>query len=499
MFNPFRSLVRILGFGKKEILEVVRQPKLLLAVVLGPLLILLLFGMGYRTQRRPLRMLFLARTNDPISMEIYKLLPELGDQLDFQGITNDPEMARRILQQKEVDVVVAAPANAAEAISRNEQAVFTLIHDEMNPEQSEYIRLTGEVFVDELNHQLLDSVVASGRKQVQLDIQASIETIRRLRTALEQQDMAAAKELQTGLNTMLERMGPSIRSRIESSEVPENDEVTEILATMAGVRAKLNSSLVPEKTKRNYAEEIQQASNIENDLMVLSAQVTHLKPLDAQLMLAPFSSRTEGVGTTQPKLADYFSPGLIILLLQHLAILFSAISLVREFNSGKAELFHVSPLRNAELLLGKYLGCWILCGFAASLLTVAVVYGLQMPMMGDWLEYLAVICTLLFSSLSIGFVISALSDSEEHAILFSMLLFIASIFFTGFFLDLNMLWKPLHAISYALPATYGIPLMQDVMLRGNPAGQLSIAMLIVLGLVFSLAASMLSRRRLSAG
>lgn len=266
---------------------------------------------------------------------------------------------------------------------------------------------------------------------------------------------------------------------------------------MAGVHSKVNSSLVPGNTKRNYAEEIQQAAGIENDLLVLSAQVTNLKPLDAQLMLAPFSSKTQGIGKAQPKLAEYFSPGILILLLQHLAILLSAISLVREFNSGKAEIFRVSPLRNAEMLLGKYLGCLILCAFAASLLTAVIVYGLQMPMMGDWREYIAILGALLFSSLGIGFVISTLSDSEEHAILYSMLLFIASIFFTGFFLDLNRLWKPLQVISYALPATHGIRLIQDVMLRGDPARQLSVAILVILGLVFSLAASMLSRRRLS--
>lgn len=497
MFNPFRSLIRILGFCSKEILEVVRQPKLMLAVVLGPPVILLLFGMGYRTQRKPLRTLFLARKTDSISIETYRFLPQLGPQLDFEGITNDPEKARRLLQQREVDVVIVVPSNAAEAISKNEQAVFTLLHDEMNPERSDYIRLTGRVFVDELNHQLLDTVVASERQQIQQDIQVSIETIRRLRTALEEQDINAAREQQTNLNNILERIGHSIRSRIESSEAPENNGVQDILSIMAGVRTKVNSSLLPVNTKKNYAEEIQQAAFIENDLMALSAQVTNLKPLDSQLMLAPFSSKTEGIGRAQPKLAEYFSPGMIILLLQQLAILFAAISLVREFNGGRTEIFNVSPLRNAELLLGKYLGCLILCGFVAALLTAVVVYGLQVPMMGDWLQYAAIVSAVLFSSLGIGFVISALSDSEEHAVLYSALLFIPSMLFTGFFLDLNMLWKPLHVISYALPATYGIRLVQDVLLRGDPAQQLSIEILLILGLVFGLVASMLSRRRLS--
>lgn len=497
MFNPFRSLVRIFGFCDKEILEVARQPKLILAVVLGPLVILLLFGIGYRTQRKPLRTLFLTTKNDPISVEIYNFLPLIGKQFDVQGVMHDPEKARRILREKKVDVVVVVPANAAKAISRNEQAVFTLIHDEMNPEQSDYIRLTGEVLVDELNHYLLDSVVAAQRQQLQLDIQSSIQNIRMLRTALEQQDLTGARELQTSLNTMLEGIGRSLRSRIDSSEAPENDATREVLSTMAGVLTKIHSLVVPENPKRNYAEEILQTTNIETDLMVLSAQVTSLKPLDAQLMLAPFSSKTQGIGKTQPRLAEYFSPGILILLLQHLAILFAAISLVREFNSGKAEIFRVSPLRNTELLLGKYIGCMILCALAASLLTVVLVYGLQLPMMGDWREYAAILGAVLFSSLGIGFIISSISYSEAHAILYSMLLFIASIFFTGFFLDLNMLWRPLQIISYALPATYGITLIQDVLLRGDPAGQLSIAFLLILGLAFSLVASILSRRRLS--
>lgn len=497
MFNPLRSLVRILGFCRKEILEVARQPKLMLAVVLGPLMILLLFGIGYRTPRKPLRTLFLTKQNDPISAEISKFLPLIGKQFDVQGITHDPEKARLLLRQKEVDVVVVVPPNAAEAISRNEQAVCTFIHDEMNPEQSDYIRLTGEVLVNELNHHLLDSVVATQRKQLQLDIQTSIQTIRALRAALEQQDLTGAGELQTSLNSILEGIAHSLRSRIESSEATENDASREILFTMAGVLAKTHSSLVPENKKRNYAEEILQSTNVENDLMVLSAQVQNLKSLDSQLMLAPFSSKTEGIGKTQPRLADYFSPAILILLLQHLAILFAAISLVREFNGGKAEILRVSPLRNAELLLGKFIGCMILCAFAAALLTVVLVYGLQLPIMGDWRELIAILGAVLFCSLAIGFVISTLSYSEEYAILYSMLLFIVSMFFSGFFLDLDMLWRPLLVISYALPATYGIGLIQDVLLRGDPAGQLSIALLVILGLAFSLAASILSRRRLS--
>jgi ABC-2 type transport system permease protein len=48
-----------------------------------------------------------------------------------------------------------------------------------------------------------------------------------------------------------------------------------------------------------------------------------------------------------------------------------------------------------------------------------------------------------------------------------MLLLLASIFFSGFLLDLRLMVEPIRRISWALPATYGIRMLQDVMLRGH--------------------------------
>jgi len=137
----------------------------------------------------------------------------------------------------------------------------------------------------------------------------------------------------------------------------------------------------------------------------------------------------------------------------------------------------------------------IVCALISSLLTILVVYGLRVQMVGDWLQYGAVIGAVLFPSIGIGLFISALSDSEEQSILVSMLLFLGSILFTGLFLNLNLLWSPLRIISYLFPATYGIRLVQDVMLRGDSVAMIRIEILVVLGLLFSLAASIFSRRR----
>jgi ABC-2 type transport system permease protein len=48
-----------------------------------------------------------------------------------------------------------------------------------------------------------------------------------------------------------------------------------------------------------------------------------------------------------------------------------------------------------------------------------------------------------------------------------MLVLLASVFFSGFFLRLEALWWPVRAVSYALPVTYGVSSLQVIMLRGG--------------------------------
>jgi ABC-2 type transport system permease protein len=48
-----------------------------------------------------------------------------------------------------------------------------------------------------------------------------------------------------------------------------------------------------------------------------------------------------------------------------------------------------------------------------------------------------------------------------------MLTLLAGLFFSGFVLDLDGLAYPVKAISWLIPATLGIRILRDVMLRGE--------------------------------
>src|SRR3970040_2238177 len=105
MHRLFSSIIRTSAFLRKEIVEVLRQPRLLLTLVLGPFLILLIFGVGYRNQPRELRTLFVLQDDSGLGQNIQEYATTLGPQLIFAGTTEDLASALQQLQRGQVDLV----------------------------------------------------------------------------------------------------------------------------------------------------------------------------------------------------------------------------------------------------------------------------------------------------------------------------------------------------------------------------------------------------------
>ena len=79
-----------------------------------------------------------------------------------------------------------------------------------------------------------------------------------------------------------------------------------------------------------------------------------------------------------------------------------------------------------------------------------------------------------------------------------MLLLLASIFFSGFFLDLRLMWEPMKFLAWSLPATYGIRMLQDIMLRGASVPALLLYGLALIGVGLFLVDWLILRQRMEA-
>jgi ABC-2 type transport system permease protein len=189
--------------------------------------------------------------------------------------------------------------------------------------------------------------------------------------------------------------------------------------------------------------------------------------IPAAVVAAPTTAELVNVAPSNPGVAAAFAPAVLALILQHLAVTLVALSLVRERLSGVMELFRIAPVSSLEILVGKILAFGILGSGIAAISVVLLVVGFGVPQLADPLALAGTIALLLVASLGLGLAIAMISDSERPAVQLSLLILIASVFFSGFVLSIEEFNAPVRALAYLLPVTHGIQLIGDLMLRGG--------------------------------
>ncbi len=215
-----------------------------------------------------------------------------------------------------------------------------------------------------------------------------------------------------------------------------------------------------------------------------------------QVVAAPTRAEPRNLAPVSPNVVAYFAPAVLALVLQHMGVTLTALSLVRERLSGAMDIFRVAPVRALEILVGKYLAYAFFNLSIAAGLMFLLVGVLHIPMLGVPADIAAVVVLLSFASLGLGLLISTIVDSERQAVQLSMLVLLASVFFSGFVLPLDQFITPLRIAAYSLPVTHGIQLLQDLMLRGGTNQRWELLVLGGIGVVLFLLTSMTVRRNL---
>jgi ABC-2 type transport system permease protein len=195
-----------------------------------------------------------------------------------------------------------------------------------------------------------------------------------------------------------------------------------------------------------------------------------------------------------PTTLQFFAPAVFALVLQHVAVTLSALSMVRERSAGRIELFRVAPVNATEILVGKYLAYGLLSFVVAGTIGLLMVAVLGVPLLGGWEPFAVIAAALAFAALGLGLLISALADSERQAVQLAMLALLASVFFSGFVLPVDAFREPIHALTYALPLTHANALLQDAMWRGAIRDSGHLWFLIAIGAALFIYAALAVRR-----
>lgn len=254
---------------------------------------------------------------------------------------------------------------------------------------------------------------------------------------------------------------PEARFRAGEQSVFEVDInlVDPVQVNYAGFLIERLSSAVNREILRQAAE---QGRGIAAEAGLLTTGTTPLS-----VIAEPTRAEIRNVAPSTPGVVAFFGPAVLALVLQHLAVTLVALSLVRERTSGIIEMYRVAPVNAWEVLVGKLLA-YLFVGSLIGVATVALLQlGFGVPMLGDPMLLAGTILLVLLASLGLGLAIAVISDSERQTVQLSLLVLLASVFFSGFVLATSEFSAPVRSLAHALPVTTGIPLIQDIMLRGT--------------------------------
>ncbi len=218
--------------------------------------------------------------------------------------------------------------------------------------------------------------------------------------------------------------------------------------------------------------------------------------ISPQVIAAPTRADTRNLAPITPNVVAYFAPAVLALVLQHMGVTLTALSLVRERLSGAMDIFRVAPVRALEILVGKYLAYAFFNLSIAAAISFLLIGALHVPLLSPPGQMAWVIILLSFAAVGLGLLISTIVDSERQAVQLSMLVLLASVFFSGFVLPLDQFITPLRIAAYSLPVTHGIQLLQDFMLRGGTNASWELGVLGAIGVVLFLLTSVTVRRNL---
>lgn len=490
-------IIRTLSFFTKEINEVRRQPRLVLSLLLGPFLILMLFGVGYQGGQPTMRAAIVLPPGESEALDVEYLRQLTGANFQLVRMDSDREAAMALLERGEVDVVQIFPADIEERVLRGEQAAVEFTYNEINPFNEQWIQYLAYAEVAEINRQILVRNAGS----MQGEARAVSEQMAEVRAQLDQLDAGLSNadpaRLQRSIRTLRELSGAlavsALIARPGEGQIDGEEARRELLALREDLDA-LDQAISSGDIERQR-ERVRQTRDRITRLETVAATLSDLPPA---VIVSPLLESYQNLNGAAYDPMIFYAPSVLALLVQHIAVTLGSLSLVRERLLGATEIFQVAPLQLWNVIVGKYLGyTTFIALITAALAGLMVLLGI--PFLGSAWAFAGLVLLLTLASLGIGFLISAVSRSESQAVQLSMLVLLLSVFFSGFFLPLQNFWAPVRALGYGLPLTHGIDGLLDVMLRGVPASAFTWAGLGVIAAITFVAALFFEGRQFYQG
>jgi ABC-2 type transport system permease protein len=167
------------------------------------------------------------------------------------------------------------------------------------------------------------------------------------------------------------------------------------------------------------------------------------------------------------KSKNYIVPGLIAVIMMIIASLLTSLTIAREWEMGTMEQLLSTPVRPAELVLGK-MSAFFTVGVIDMLVAIGVgVLIFRAPLRGNPLFLFFTGCVFLFGALCWGILLSALARSQLLAYQMGMVTsYLPAFLLSGFIYSIENMPMVIQVITHIVPARYFISILKGVFLKG---------------------------------
>jgi len=156
--------VRILAVVGKEIIEVMRRPGAIISLVLGPFLILAVFGFGYQGIKRDLTAIVVVDPASKLPSDIatYQSLSVRG--VKVIDVVSDVQAAEQRLRDDQADVVIEVPPDPLSTIESGQQAELKVVTDITDPVLANYTSFMAETLSAAVNREIYKVAAQQGEQ-----------------------------------------------------------------------------------------------------------------------------------------------------------------------------------------------------------------------------------------------------------------------------------------------------------------------------------------------
>lgn len=477
--------------------ELLRQSWLYAMAVFGPFVLLGLFALGFRFAAfRPTGILVTPPGSpDAATVAHLPYVEGLNANITIQGITTNEQQALATLRAEKVDMVIVLPRSPAQDLAHGERAQLSIYVSVVNP-------LLRIALYNAVNQQIAgvnDEAIAAAVSAVQDQTRSFLPEIQSLNASLQ-----AIQPTDPPAKVVAELGGVETQLTLIRTQAQQNAEAQKGTAAdiyYAALISETNQAIASVQQAEIQASERRGVSSsllsAQRSVKSLNDFVVELEAIPARTVAIPFTATITNLAAGGDDLTNFYGPAALALLLQHLAIILAALSLVQERELGAVETLAVSPASAAEILLGRFIFYGSVTLLAGLVLTALLVLGLHVPFAGPTFAYFGILALLIWASTAAGFCLALVTRTAAQAMQTIMLVLVGAIFFSGFIGPLRALAVPVVSLAYVFPLTYGINGLDSVMLLGTTPPFADFGGLLLIAIVLSVVAWLLMRRELA--